>query len=102
MGTLTADHAAFRAAVVDLRTAAHRLEEDHDRAARSVDALLGTWSGAVATSYAAGWEEWRSGAARVLDGLTAMASLLEAADAGFATTDAEAGAGLGRLTARLG
>jgi uncharacterized protein YukE len=102
MGTLTADHTAFRAAVTDLRTAAARLSADRYRAAGSVDALLGTWSGTVATSYAAGWDDWCSGAARVLDGLTAMAGLLEAADADLMSVDVVVGSDLGRLTARLG
>jgi WXG100 family type VII secretion target len=102
MGTLTADHTAFQSTVADLRTAADRLRSDRDRAARSVEGLLGTWTGAVATSYAEGWEAWRSGATRVLDGLATMAALLEAADADLAATDGLAGADLGRLTARLG
>ena len=102
MGTLTADHQAFRSTVADLRAAAERLGADRDRAARSVDALLGTWTGVVATSYAEGWEAWCSGAGRVLDGLATMAALLEAADADLAATDAVAGADLGRLAVRLG
>jgi WXG100 family type VII secretion target len=102
MGMLTADHEAFRATVAQLRSAADRLSADRERAARSVDGLLGTWTGAVATSYAEGWDAWCSGAARVLDGLTTMAALLEAADADLAATDGRAGAELGRLTSRLG
>lgn len=102
MGTLTADHTAFRSTVADLRAAADRLRSDRDRAARSVDGLLGTWTGAVASSYASGWDEWCAGAARVLDGLTAMAALLEAADADLVATDGIAGSDLARLTGRLG
>jgi WXG100 family type VII secretion target len=102
MGTLTADHTAFRSTVADLRAAADRLRSDRDRAARSVDGLLGTWTGTVATSYATGWDEWCAGAARVLDGLTAMAALLEAADADFVTTDGVADSDLARLSRRLG
>jgi WXG100 family type VII secretion target len=102
MGTLNADHSAFRSTVADLRTAAEQLSSDRDRAARSVDALLGTWSGTVATAYAAGWEDWRAGADRVLAGLTAMARLLEAVDADLTAVDLAAGSALGRLAARLG
>ncbi|HEU5038933.1 MAG TPA: WXG100 family type VII secretion target [Nocardioides sp.] len=101
MGTLTADHEAFRATVTGLRAVAARLEEDRDRASRAVDTVLDTWTGTVATAYAAGWDEWCSGAARVLDGLTTMTELLRAADADLTTTDVLAGQGLGRLTARL-
>jgi WXG100 family type VII secretion target len=102
MGTLTADHEAFRGAVADLRAAADRLEAHRDRAARSVDALLATWSGAAAASYAAGWEDWCAGADRVLAGLTAMTRLLQAVDADLETVDLAAGTDLGRLTGRLG
>ena len=102
MGTLTADHEAFRSAVADLRDAGSRLTADRDRAARSVDTLLGTWTGTVASAYATGWDEWCSGAARVLDGLSTMAVLLEATDADLASVDVAAGSDLGRLTARLG
>ena len=102
MDEITADHAAVRRTVAGLRSAAARLATDRDRAARSVDELLGTWSGTLATAYASGWEEWLAGATRVLDGLTTMADLVERADAGLVAADAVSGADLGRLTARLG
>lgn len=102
-GTIAADHEAFRDAVADVRRAADRLRGDRDRVARRVDALLdGGWRGAAATSYAAAWEEWTRGADRVLAGLDTMGDLLEAVDASLLRTDAGCGAGLGRLTARLG
>jgi WXG100 family type VII secretion target len=102
MGTLTADHLAFRSAVADLRAAADRLSADRDRATRSVDALLGGWTGTVARAYGSGWDEWCAGAARVLDGLTAMATLLEATSADFAHVDEAVGSDLARLAGRLG
>lgn len=102
MDEITADHLAFRTTVADLGSAAARLAEDRDRATRSVDALLDTWSGTVATSYAEGWEAWRLGSARVLTGLETMSRLLEAADADLARADVTAGSELGRLDARLG
>ena len=102
MGTLSADHTAFRDTVADLHDAAARLTASRDRAARSVDGLLGSWRGSAATTYAEGWDDWRHGADRVLDGLRTMAALLDAVDADLTTTDATSGDSLTRLTARLG
>ncbi len=102
MGTLTADHDAFRDAVAGLHDAAARLVSCRDRAARSVDGLLGTWRGTASSAYAAGWDEWSDGAAQVLDGLATMARLLDAVDTDLGVTDVSASATLGRLTARLG
>lgn len=102
MGSLTADHAAFRDTVADLRDAAGRLTGSRDRAARSVDALLGGWRGTASSTYAEGWAEWRSGADRVLEALTATATLLDAVDADLAATDTSSGDALARLSARLG
>lgn len=102
MGTLSADETAFRDTVADLHDAAARLTSCRERAARSVDALLGSWRGTAASAYAEGWDEWRHGAARVLDGLTTMATLLDAASADYVSVDASSGSSLDRLTARLG
>ena len=102
MGTLTADHEEFRDAVTGLHDAAARLTTCRDRAARAVDALLGSGRGAASTAYAAGWDEWSGGAAQVLEGLTAMATLLDAVSADYVATDSASGGSLSRLTARLG
>jgi WXG100 family type VII secretion target len=102
MGTLTADHEEFRDAVAGLRDAAARLTGCRDRAARSVDGLLGSWHGAASAAYAAGWDEWSDGAAQVLDGLSTMATLLDAVSADLGATDLGSGAALDRLAARLG
>ena len=93
----------FQRAVDDVRRAAERLRDDRDRVAGRVDALLdGGWAGPAATAYAEGWEDWKRSASLVLDGLSRMAELLDAAQADVVSTDAAAGAGLDRLTARLG
>lgn len=102
MGTLTADHEEFRDAVAGLHDAAVRLTTCRDRAARSVDGLLGSWRGAASAAYAAGWDEWSGGAARVLDGLRTMTTLLDAVAADYVVTDSSWGDSLSRLTARLG
>ena len=99
---ITLDHTAFRAAVADVRAAADRLRDDRDRVAREVDGLLdGGWSGAAATAYAAGWDDWRQAAARVLAGLDTMGRLLEAAHADLARSDVSSSDSVARLTARL-
>ena len=102
MEEITADHAAFRATVTDLERAAARLGAGRDRATRAVDDLLDTWSGTVATSYAEGFETWRSGAVQVLGALEAMTRLLQTVDADLEAVDAAAGLELGLLSARLG
>jgi len=102
MDEITADHVAFHSTVTDLERAAARLGAGRDRAARAVDELLGGWSGTVATSYAEGFETWRSGAVQVLGALEAMTRLLQTVDADLEAVDAAAGLELGLLSARLG
>ncbi len=101
--TISVDHLAFRSTVADVRRAADRLREDRDRVARRVDGLLdGGWTGAAASTYAEGWADWKRSAEAVLDGLAAMAELLDATHADLEVTDLGSGARLDRLTARLG
>jgi WXG100 family type VII secretion target len=100
---ITLDHTAFRAAVADVHAAADRLRDDRDRVAQEVDGLLdGGWSGAAATAYAAGWDDWKRAAARVLAGLDTMGRLLETAHLDLTRSDESSGGSLAHLTARLG
>ena len=100
---ITLDHTAFRAAVADVHAAADRLRDDRDRVAQEVDGLLdGGWSGAAATAYADGWDDWKQAAARVLAGLDTMGALLKAAHADLARSDVSSGASIAQLAARLG
>ncbi|GAW49852.1 MULTISPECIES: WXG100 family type VII secretion target [unclassified Nocardioides] len=100
---ITLDHTAFRAAVADVHAAADRLRDDRERVAQEVDGLLDTgWRGAAATAYAAGWDDWKQAAARVLAGLDTMGRLLDAAHADLAQSDTSSADSLARLTARLG
>ena len=94
--------ADFRRGSGRLERAAARLGAGRDRATRAVDDLLDTWSGTVATSYAEGFETWRTGAAQVLGALETMGRLLRAVDADLGATDAGAGLELDQLAARLG
>jgi WXG100 family type VII secretion target len=100
---ITLDHTAFRAAVADVHAAADRLRDDRDRVAREVDGLLdGGWSGAAATAYDDGWDDWKQAAARVLAGLDTMGRLLEVAHHDLTRSDESSGGSLSHLTARLG
>lgn len=92
----------FHDVVADLRLAADRLESDQEQAARRVDALLDGWTGPAAAAYAEGWDDWKRSADTVLRGLATMAELLDAVQADVTATDLGSGAGLDRLTARLG
>src|SRR4051794_41149390 len=100
---ITADHAAFRAAVADVDAAVERLRDDRDRVSREVATLLdGGWRGPAAVAYASGWAQWLRGADRVLDALAWMGRTLQSADAELLDTDHGCGAGLARIAARLG
>jgi WXG100 family type VII secretion target len=102
-GTISADHAAFRAAVGDLRRAADQLRDDRARVAGRADDLLGGgWRGVAASAWADGWADWTAAAARVLAALEAMGSLLEAAHEDLERADAAAAGSLGGLARRLG
>jgi len=94
---------AFRATVAQIEDAACRLRADRDRISDRVGTLLdGGWQGGAATSYAAGWAEWREGADQVLAGLEAMVSLLRAVEADAVERDVSAGVSVERIAARLG
>jgi len=101
--TISVDHLVFRSTVADVRRAADRLRADRDRVAHRVDGLLdGGWTGAAASMYAEGWEDWKRSAEAVLSGLAAMSELLDAAHADLEVTDVGSGSGLDRIAARLG
>jgi len=102
LGTLAADHPAFRATVADVAAAAERLRADRDRVARQVDLLLdGGWSGPAAAAYAEGWSDWCAAAERVLGGLVTTGRLLDAVHLDLTEGDLGARGGLERIAARL-
>ena len=53
------------------------------------DLLEGEWRGAAATAFARGWSQWQHGAGEVLDGLAAMARLLEVTGQGYEAAEAD-------------
>lgn len=57
--------------------------------ASDVEELLGGgWTGAAATAFAAGWQDWRTGSDDVLDALGRMAQLLAITARTYDGTDA--------------
>ena len=58
---------------------AEGLRAELARLSQEWDSVLSGWSGAAASSYAALWEEWRDGAAKLVDTLTRSSQLLERA-----------------------
>lgn len=100
--TINVSHDDFATTVAGVRIAADRLAERRDHVCREVDALLaGAWRGAAADSFAEAWEEWRLAAQRVLDGLDAMGSLLDAAHRDLSGQDDRARLRLEAVAARV-
>ena len=105
--TIAVDHAAFVAAVRDVRDAATELQLVRDQAARQVDGLLqGGWTGLAADSFANAWSDWRQAADDVLTGLATIGDRLDATHNDLSSRDLDAHAALdpvpARLQARLG
>ncbi|MGZ4583596.1 MAG: WXG100 family type VII secretion target [Mycobacterium sp.] len=67
---------------------------------RQVGALLGGWHGAAGSAYAAGWEQWRRGAAEVLAGLSILASGLAEAGTGYRGNEADSARALREVAGR--
>lgn len=104
---IAVDHAAFHAAIRDVRNSATELEHVRDQAAHQVDAFVeGGWSGLAAEAFAASWDDWRRAADDVLNTLIAIGDLLDSAHRDLTASDLGSRAALdrvgGRLQARLG
>jgi WXG100 family type VII secretion target len=50
---------------------------------REWDTVISGWSGAAASKYAALWEDWHDGAAKLVETLAASSQLLERAAAAY-------------------
>jgi WXG100 family type VII secretion target len=95
-------HDVFRRATHDVRAGCGQLKTDRDRVDREVAGLLQTgWTGVAADSFMENWAHWRDAAQDVLDGLVAMGQLLGAAHQDFIEADADSGARLDRVAARI-
>lgn len=86
--TITLSHPDLAQAVAGLRRVGDVLHRRRSITERQVDALLdGGWSGAAATAYLEGWQEWRAGCDEVLESLATMADLVVAAGVDLDTAD---------------
>lgn len=95
-------HEAFIQAKADVRDGAGRLHKDRDDIDRRITAYLGAgWTGVAADSFVEAWDDWKAGATDVLDGLVAMAELLEAAHADYLAQDDASQARLDRVSSRI-
>ena len=100
--TIDLDHDDFNATVAGVRTAADHFAVRRDHVCREVDALLaGAWRGAAADSFAEAWADWRLAAQRVVDGLVAMGSLLDAVHRDLSDRDEQAHVRLDAVAARV-
>ncbi|WP_300400047.1 WXG100 family type VII secretion target [Nocardioides sp.] len=108
--TINLIHADLAEAVAALSQVAERLEDRRAATEQQVDTLAERWSGAAATTYVEGWEEWRSGSREVTQALRAMADLIvtagrdlgEADESSRTASAALAGRVADRLVERLG
>jgi WXG100 family type VII secretion target len=99
---IAVDHAAFHAALRDVRKATTELEQVRERAARQVDAFVeGGWTGLAAEAFAGAWDDWRRAADDVLNGLVAIGDLLYAAHHDLTGSDLSSRAALDRVGERL-
>jgi WXG100 family type VII secretion target len=102
MTTVALIHEAFNKGISDVRAGAERLQRDRDSIDRRVSGFLGAgWTGVAAESFVDAWEEWKTGATEVLEGLTAMGELLEAAHRDFVASDEDSQQNLDRVAARI-
>lgn len=95
-------HQAFTRAKSDVAEGCSRLKSDRDAIDKRVTGFLGTgWTGVAADSFVDAWGDWRVAATDVLDGLTAMGELLDAAHKDFIESDDSSQQRLDQLSARL-
>ncbi len=102
MNQINLTHASFDQAKRDVAAGVEKLRTDRDRIDGRVSGFLGSgWTGSAADTFVDGWEEWKTGAENVLQGLDAMGQLLDAAHRDFIASDDASQASLDRLSARL-
>ena len=93
---------AFNKGKADVRDAAARLRKDRDDADRRVTGFLQSgWTGVASESFVEAWGDWKVAATDVLDGLVAMADLLDAAQADFVAQDEASQARLDTISAQI-
>lgn len=101
--TICLQHDSFDAVLADVRRAVADLSETRAQADREVAGLLdGGWTGAAASSFAAGWADWVEGAAQVGSALDGLADGLVLARSELGGADDSGADSTARLRARLG
>jgi WXG100 family type VII secretion target len=99
---IAVDHAAFHAALRDVRNAATELEHVRDQAAHQVDAFVeGGWSGLAAEAFARSWDDWRRAADDVLNALVSIGNLLDYTHQELTASDLGSRDALDRVGERL-
>ena len=102
MTTVALIHEAFSKGIADVRVGAATAARTGTPSTRGSARFLGAgWTGVAADSFVDAWEEWKAGATDVLEGLTAMGDLLEAAHRDFVASDEESQQNLDRIAARI-
>ncbi|WP_181309625.1 WXG100 family type VII secretion target [Nocardioides campestrisoli] len=100
--TVNLTHDSMRRAIAALAKASHQLAEDSARADLRVTAFLDSgWSGVAAERFDEAWQEWKTAAEQVQDGLTSMSELVKAAHADLVHQDDESQRRLDSLAQRL-
>jgi WXG100 family type VII secretion target len=95
-------HAAFETGRQDVLAGAAALRQDRDSIDARVSGFLASgWTGIAADSFVEAWDEWKQGAADVLEGLEAMADLLEATHRDLIGSDESSQQGLDQISARI-
>jgi WXG100 family type VII secretion target len=102
MNQINVLHSAFTKAKADVREAAGTLRQDRDRIDSRVSGYLGSgWTGVAADSFVDAWDEWKTGATDVLEGLVSMAELLDATHRDFTEQDDASQQRLDTISARI-
>jgi WXG100 family type VII secretion target len=94
-------YAAVVGAANHTALAADRLQLDLSRIAAEVESLLtGGWKGPAADAFRECWDDWVAGSRDVIEGLSAISSLLDATRLAYVEGDAASTSGLDAVIPR--
>lgn len=100
--TMQLDVAALTSSAQALDERASEMASRRTQIEAAVESLLAHWRGDAARRFAAHWEEWRSSADAVIDGLTSNVARARLCGDQLAGADRDAGDAHDRLLGRLG
>lgn len=93
---------AFDRGIGNVHDAADRLRTDRTAIDQRVSGFLGAgWTGVAADSFVEAWDDWKTAATDVEEGLVAMAELLGAARRDFVAQDERSQQNLDAISARI-